>query len=128
MCAASSPRKMDKLDKGIEFDTPQMLKVKKLLRIICQGARLVMRTYTRVCCDKNRCKDDKKNRGVERSQELRQLSLMDFAKLGSLEDPTSGKKRKKKAKEILPLGDCEPEQGFLEETNNGALGISKWNR
>ena len=124
-----TPRFVNKLEKGIEFNAPQMLKVKKLLKVICQGARLVMRTYTRVCCDKNRSKEDKKNRGVERSQELRQLSLMDFAKLGSLEDPALGKKKKKKRdKEILPLGDCEPEQGFLEETNNGAIRISKWNR
>ena len=57
-----TPRFVDKLDKRIEFGAPQMLKVKKLLGMICQGARLVMRTYTRVCCDKNRSKDDKKNR------------------------------------------------------------------
>ena len=122
-----TPRFVDKLDKRIEFGAPQMLKVKKLLGMICQGARLVMRTYTRVCCDKNRCKDDKKNRGVERTQELRQLSLMDFAKLGSMDESTNQRK-KKKARETLPIGECEPEQGFLEETIDGILGISKWNR
>ena len=121
-----TPRWVDKLDKEKEFTAPQMSKMKKLISIICQGARVVMRTYTRTCCDKNRDRNDTKNRGVERAQELRQLSINDFTKLATAE--VAPGKKKKKAKEVLPLGDCEPLLGFLEETSNGLINIAKWNR
>ena len=53
--------------------------MKKLMGITAQGARAVMRVYTRACCDKNRTQEGPKiNRGLERYQELRQLSMNDF--------------------------------------------------
>jgi hypothetical protein len=121
-----TPRWVDKLDKGIEFSAPQMKKMKGLMGLICRGARVVMRAYTRTCCDKGRNKEDKKNRGVERSQELRQLSINDFTKMGASDAPPG--KWKKKAKEILPLKECEPTQGFLEETNHNTISVGKWKK
>jgi hypothetical protein len=35
-------------------------------------------------------------------------------------------KRKKKAREILPLKECEPTQGFLEEMNHNTISVGKW--
>jgi hypothetical protein len=121
-----TPRWVDKLDKDKEFNAPQMVKMKKLMGVICQGARVVMRTYTRTCCDKNKDKDNKKNRGVERAQELRQLSIKDFTDLVATEAPPG--KNKKKVKKVLPLGDCEPHQGYLEETTMGNIKIGKWSK
>ena len=121
-----TPRWVEKLDKKKEFSAPQMKKMKRLMGLICRGARVVMRAYTRTCCDKGRDKEDKRNRGIERSQELRQLSISDFTKMGASDAPPG--KRKKKAKEVLPLGECEPPQGFLEEIQNDTISIGKWKR
>ncbi len=103
-----------------------MKRMKKLMGVVCRGARVVMRTYTRTCCDKDRNKDDKKNRGVERSQELRQLSMSDLTRLGASDAPPG--KRKKKAKEVLPLRECEPPQGFLEEIYNDLINMGIWKK
>ena len=64
---------------------------------------------------------------MERSQELRQLSINDFTKMGGASDAPPGK-RKKKAKEILPLKECEPTQGFLEEITYNTISIGKWKK
>ena len=121
-----TPRWVEKLDKKEEFSAPQMKKMKRLMGLICRGARVVMRAYTRTCCDKGRDKEDKRKRGIERSQELRQLRISDLTKMGASDAPPG--KRKKKAKEVLPLGECEPPQGFLEEIHNDTISIGIWKK
>ena len=37
-------------------------------------------------------------------------------------------KRKKKAKEVLPLRECEPPQGFLEEIHNDFINMGIWKK
>ena len=89
-------RWVDKLDRLRELSATQAKEMKKLMGVTAQGARAVMRVYTRACCDKNRVREDSKkiNRGLERHQELRQLSMNDFttAMSGMISENTKKKK------------------------------------
>jgi hypothetical protein len=121
-------RWVDKLDRLRELSATQAKEMKKLMGVTAQGARAVMRVYTRACCDKNRVHEDAKkiNRGLERNQELRQLSMNDFttAMSGMVSENT---KKKKKEKERLPDGESGPPKGFFREMG-GIIGLARWEK
>ena len=121
-------RWVDRLDRLRELSATQAKEMKKLMGVTAQGARAVMRVYTRACCDKNRVREDsnKINRGLERNQELRQLSMNDFttAMSGMISENT---KKKKKGKERLPDGESGPPKGFFREMG-GIIGLARWEK
>ena len=99
------------------------------MQAVAQGARGVMRVYTRACCDKTRDKE-KLAKGHVRALELRQLSIGDF--VGQSPANGDGKaetlKIKKDKKKVLPLGACMPPVGTLLDIERGGLGLVSWIR
>ena len=102
-----------------------------LMKAMAQGARGLMRVYTRACCDKARGKD-KLAKGYARALELRQLSIYEFVgqdisnKTNS--NRNSNSKKKKKGKQALREEICKPPAGTLEEIERGGLGLVSWIR
>jgi hypothetical protein len=115
------------LDKSRKFNHNEWKAMLGLMKSIAQGARGVMRVYTRACCDKARGKVDS-NIGYTRALELRQLSICEFvgqkvAGRSAMNKITKKKKGKNKSK-----GACEPPSGSLVEFERGGLGLVRWNR
>ena len=95
---------------------------------MAQGARGVMRVYTRACCDKTREKG-KLAKGYTRALELRQLSIGEFVGQVITNVTNSNKQNKKnKGKTILKESVCTPPVGTLEDIERGGLGLVGWRR
>jgi hypothetical protein len=67
-------RWVEGINKGRRFDNKEWRAMKGLMKAVAQGARGVMRVYTRACCDKSRIGGGLA-RGYIRELELRQLSI-----------------------------------------------------
>ena len=100
-----------------------------LMKAMAQGARELMRVYTRACCDKTRGKD-KLAKGYARALELRQLSSCEFVGQETTSKPNSNSngKKKKKGKQALREEICTPPAGTLEDIERGGLGLVGWIR
>jgi hypothetical protein len=100
-----------------------------LMMAIAQGARGVMRVYTRACCDKTR-ENGKLAKGYTRALELRQLSIGEFVgqEIKSRSVSNSELNKKKKGKITLKESDCAPPVGTLENIERGGLGLVGWRR
>ena len=120
-----TPRWVDKLNKNREFTANENKGMKRLMTTIAQGARAVMRVYTRACQDKNRDKDkDKINRAVEKIAELRQVGMLSF--LGPKEaEGTQGKPKKGKKKPSAKTG-CFPPREVRNRIEQGAVILLHW--
>ena len=70
-------RWVNRLNKSRKFNHVEWKAMLGLMKSIAQGARGIMRVYTRACCDKARGKKDP-NIGYTRALELRQLSISEF--------------------------------------------------
>ena len=118
-------RWVDKLNKNREFTANENKGMKRLMTTIAQGARAVMRVYTRACQDKNRDKDkDKINRAVEKIAELRQVGMLSF--LGPNEaEGTQGKPKKGKKKPSAKTG-CFPPREVRNTIEQGAGSLLHW--
>ena len=82
---------------------------------MAQGARGVMRVYTRACCDKTRGKR-KLAKGYTRALELRQLSIGEFVGQDVTNRTNSDiQNNKKKGKLTLKESVCAPPLGTLED-------------
>ena len=69
-------RWVNRLNRKREMTEDELRSIKKLMKTVAQGARGMMRTYTRACQDTLKNKEkDKKNRAVEATAELRQLGI-----------------------------------------------------
>jgi hypothetical protein len=120
-------RWVDRLKKNKEMTEDELRSIKKLMKTVAQGARGMMRTYTRACQDKLLNKEkDKKHRAVEASAELRQLGIKEFVKnIGEKELVPKIRKQKKK---ILPENECAPPMDALKEIERGGIGLVSWER
>ena len=120
-----TPRWVDKLNKNREFTANENKGMKRLMTTIAQGARAVMRVYTRACQDKNRDKEkDKINRAVEKIAELRQVGMLSF--LGPKEaEGTQGKPKKGKKKPSAKTG-CFPPREVRSRIEQGAASLLHW--
>jgi hypothetical protein len=100
-----------------------------LMKAIAQGARGVMRVYTRACCDKTREKG-KLAKGYTRALELRQLSIGEFVgqEVTNRTDSNNKVNKEKKGNTTLKESDCAPPAGTLEEIERGGLGLVGWRR
>ena len=77
---------------------------------IAQGARAVMRVYTRACQDKNKDKDKEKiNRAVEKIAELRQIGMLSF--LGSNAAGGLQQNQIRGRRDQAPKQDASPREG-----------------
>ena len=106
----------------------ELRSIRKLMKTVAQGARGMMRTYTRACQDKIVNKEkDKKHRAVEAIAELRQLGIKDFVK--NVKDiEVEPKIRKHKKKKTLPEKECAPPMDALKEIERGGIGLVSWDR
>ena len=74
-------RWVNRLNRKRQMSEDELRSIRKLMKTVAQGARGMMRTYTRACQDKLVNKEkDKKHRAVEAIAELRQLGIKDFVK------------------------------------------------
>ncbi len=107
----------------------ELRSIKQLLKTVAQGARGMMRTYTRACQDKLLNKEkDKKHRAVEAAAELRQLGIKDFVKnIKDIEVEPKIREQKKK-KKTLPEKECAPPMDALKEIERGGIGLVSWER
>ena len=87
------------LDKDRRFNHVEWKAMCGLMKAMAQGARGLMRVYTRACCDKARGKD-KLAKGYVRELELRQLSICEFVgqEIANKTNRNSNSKSKKKKK------------------------------
>lgn len=122
-------RWVNKVDKGKELSTKEKKEMKKLMCAVAQGARGVMRVYTRACCDKSRNKESTKRYvATERELELRQLTMAGFmTKEGSANIETIQVKEKKGKKKTPLKNLCLPPEGALIEREEG-IGLVRWER
>jgi len=99
------------------------------MKAVAQGARGVMRVYTRACCDKTREKG-KLAKGYTRALELRQLSIGEFVgqEITNRINIKSNLYKMKKGKIILQESACTPPLGTLEDIERGGLGLVGWRR
>jgi hypothetical protein len=99
------------------------------MKAVAQGARGLMRVYTRACCDKTR-DQGKLAKGYARELELRQLSINEFVgqEVKNRSNGNTGGKKKKKGKQALAENICTPPAGTLEDIERGGLGLVRWNR
>ena len=82
--------------------------MRKFLMTVAQGARGVMRVYTRSCQDKLRNKDHGKvSREVERVAELRQIGITTFLDNGKAQVKMVKKEKKKGRKALTPKQDAD---------------------
>jgi len=114
-----------RLNKERKLGLNEMKKMKELMLAIAQGARTVMRVYTRACCEQGR--KSKIASGYVKPLELRQLSISEF--MGQKpKDSVKIKNSEKKGKKRLPEGICTPPVGTLTEIERGGLGLARWER
>ena len=120
-----TPRWVNKLNKSRDFSANENKAMKRLMTTIAQGARAVMRVYTRACQDKNRDKDkDIINRAIEKVAELRQIGMLSF--LGSnAAGGTPTKPNKGKKKPSAKTG-CFPPRGLRNMIEKGAGNLLHW--
>jgi hypothetical protein len=119
------------LDKDRKFNHVEWKAMSGLMKAMAQGARGLMRVYTRACCDKARGKD-KLAKGYARELELRQLSICEFvgqeiANKSNISSNSKSKK-KKKGKQALREDICKPPAGTLADIERGGLGLVSWIR
>jgi hypothetical protein len=100
-----------------------------LMKAVAQGARGVMRVYTRACCDKTREKG-KLAKGYTRALGLRQLSIGEFVgqEITNASNSNSNSSIKKKGKITLKESDCALPVETLENIERGGLGLVGWRR
>ena len=119
------------LDKSRKFNNTEWKAMLGLMKAVAQGARGLMRVYTRACCDKTR-NEGELARSYARALELRQLSINGFVGhniIGKLNDKLDKNKNKeKKGKKTLAGNICAPPEGTLEEIERGGLGLVRWIR
>jgi hypothetical protein len=120
-------RWVDGLDKGRMFNHVEWKAMLGLMKSIAQGARGVMRVFTRACCDKARGKADV-NIGYTRALELRQPSICEFVGQKAAAGTTKNKTKNKKRGKNKVKGACEPPNGSLIDIERGGLGLVRWDR
>ena len=115
-------RWVNRLNRKRQMTEDELRSIRKLMKTVAQGARGMMRTYTRACQDKLVNKEkDKIHRAVETITELRQLGIKDFVK--NVKDiEVEPKIRKNKKKKILPEIECAPPMDALKEIERGGIG------
>ena len=92
-----------------------------------QGARGVMRAYTRSCQDKLRNIDHGKvNRAVERVAELRQIGITTFLDDGKAQVDMVKKGTKKQPKTLAPKTGCRPPVKLRLEIASDNFGLLRW--
>ena len=117
------------LNKRREFTATETKAMKRLMTTVAQGARGVMRVYTRACQDKSRNKEDnKKHRAVEMTADLRQLGITSYLNLGAEDIAKAGDKKKKKDKPLTPKSGCLPPRNVIDEIERGGLGLVSWKK
>jgi hypothetical protein len=120
-----TPRWVNKLNKNRDFSSNENKAMKRLMTTIAQGARAVMRVYTRACQDKNRDKDkDIVNRAIEKVAELRQIGMLSF--LGSNADGGTPTKTNKGKKKPSAKTGCFPPRGLRNMIEKGAGNLLHW--
>jgi hypothetical protein len=115
---------VNNLEKEKVFSNGEWKAMRGLMRAIAQGARGVMRVYTRTCCDKTRDKG-KLAKSYVRALELRQLSIGDFVG----QDTAKGSERKLskgKDRETFPQGSYTPPVDALTEIEREGVGLVGW--
>jgi hypothetical protein len=118
------------LDKDRRFNHVEWKAMGGLMKAMAQGARGLMRVYTRACCDKARGKD-KLAKGYARALELRQLSICEYVgqdTSNKINSNSSNSKKKKKGKQALREEFCKPPAGTLADIEMGGLGLVGWIR
>ena len=121
------------LDKNRKFNNTEWKAMLGLMRAVAQGARGLMRVYTRACCDKTR-DEGKLAKSYARALELRQLSINEFvghdstSRSDGKSDKDKNKKKKKKGKQTLAGSICAPPEDTLEEIERGGQGLVRWIR
>jgi hypothetical protein len=116
------------LDKDRKFNQVEWRAMLGLMKTVAQGARGLMRVYTRACCDKSRKKKELA-KGYARALELRQLSICEFVGQEATKRADSNSNRKgKKGKQAPHEENCAPPVGTLEEIERGGLGLVRWIR
>ncbi len=124
---APTQRWVNRLRKNREMTEDELRSIRKLMKTVGQGARGMMRTYTRACQDKLLNKEkDKKHRAVEAIAELRQLGIKDFVK--NIRDIEVEPKIRKQKRKILPEKECAPPMDALKEIERGGIGLVSWER
>jgi hypothetical protein len=111
------------LDKNRRFNHYEWKAMLGLMKAVAQGARGLMRVYTKACCDKTR-DVGKLAKSYARALELRQLSINEFVgqNIINKSDRKLDKEKKKKGKQTLPEKICAPPTGTLEDIERGGLG------
>jgi hypothetical protein len=121
-------RWVNQLNKEKIFSTADWKAMLRLMKAMAQGARGVMRVYTRACCDKTR-ERGKRAKGYTRALELRQLSIGEFVGQDITKRTNSNNQnKKKKGKITLKESVCAPPVGTLEDIERGGLGLVRWRR
>ena len=122
-----TPRWVDTLNKKREFNTNEMRAMRRFLTTVAQGARGVMRAYTRSCQDKLGNKDrGKVNRAVERIAELRQIGITTFLDAGTPQLELVKKGKKKELKSLAPKTGCRPPAMLRLEIASTTVGFFRW--
>ena len=117
------------LNKRREFNANEVKAMKRLMATMAQGARGVMRVFTRASQDKNRNKEDnKRNMAVEKIAELRQIGITNFLDTIAVESIKAGNKQNKKAKTTKPKLGCLPPKGVRDEIERGGIGLVIWKK
>ena len=120
-----TPRWVEKLYKNRKFTANEKKAMKQLMITNAQGARAVMRVYTRACQDKNRDKDkDKINRAVEKIAEPREVGMLSFLSPNEAEG-TQGKPKKGKKKPSAKTGCFHPRE-VRNKIEQGAGSLLHW--
>ena len=122
-------RWVNQLNKDKIFSPTDWKAMLGLMKAVAQGARGVMRVYTRACCDKTREKG-KLAKGYTRALELRQLSIGEFVghDITNKTNSNNNQNKKKKGKLTLKESVCTPPVGTLEDIERGGLGLVGWRR
>ena len=117
------------LNKRREFNANEVKAMKRLMATMAQGARGVMRVFTRASQDKNRNKEDnKRNMAVEKIAELRQIGITKFLDTIAVESIKAGNKQNKKVKTTKPKLGCLPPKGVRDEIERGGIGLVIWKK
>ena len=122
-----TPRWVNRLNKSRMFKANETKTMKRLMTTIAQGARAVMRVYTRACQDKNRDKDkDAINRAVEKISELRQIGMLGFLGPSDGGSGTEAKSKKQgKRKPSAKVG-CFPPREIRNRIERGEDNLLIW--
>ena len=122
-----TPRWVATLNRKREFNTNEMRAMRRFLTTVAQGARGVMRAYTRSCQDKLGNKDrGKVNRAVERIAELRQIGITTFLDAGTPQLELVKKGKKKELKSLAPKTGCRPPAMLRLEIASTTVGFLRW--